>query len=130
MTQELQVSTNHMIYLHESPVNRVFIGILYGYKGLIQLISLLLAFRIRNIKVKGLDDAKYIVSAVYITTISIVIITMTFYVLREYLTVYISTTTLVIFLSTTAILGLVFIPKVCTPLTYEAVQSTVACNSL
>ena len=55
------------------------------------------------------------ISTVYITTIGIVIITMTFYVLREYLNIYTATITLTIFFSTTVILGLIFIPKVCIP---------------
>ena len=111
--QELMVSTDHMIYLHESLIHKVFVGILYGYKGFIQLIALLLAFRTHDIKVKGLDDAKYIISTVYITTIGIVIITMTIYVLREYLNISTATIALTVFFSTTVILGLVFIPKVC-----------------
>ena len=109
------VSTDHMIYLHESPVHKVLVGILYGYKGIIQLIALIMAFRTRDIKVKGLDDAKYIISTVYITTVGIVITTVTLYVLREYLNISTATLTLTIFFSTTVILGLVFIPKVCIP---------------
>ena len=112
--QELQVSTDHMIYLSESSIHYIFIAILYGYKGLLQLIALLLAFRTRNIKVKGLDNAKYIISTVYITTIGIVIIAMASYLLREYLNVYTAVVTLSLFSSTSVILVLVFIPKVST----------------
>ena len=74
-----------MTYIHESPVHTVFIGLMFSYKGLIQLIALFLAFRTHDIKVKGLDDTKCIITAVYIATINIVLYTMTFYVLFEYL---------------------------------------------
>lgn len=106
------MSTDHFIYLLDSPVQKIFIAILFGYKGVLQLIALLLAFRTRNINVKGLDDAKYIISTVYITTIGIVVITMTFFVLREFLIVYTAIISLTIFFATAVILGLVFIPKV------------------
>ena len=110
--QELHVSTDHFIYLLDSPVQKIFIAILFGYKGVLQLIALLLAFRTRNINVKGLDDAKYIISTVYITTIGIVVIAMTFFVLREFLIVYTAIISLTLFFATAVILGLVFIPKV------------------
>ena len=110
--QELQVSTDHMIYLNESKIHYIFIAILYGYKCLLQLIALLLAFRTRNIKVKGLDNAKFIISTVYITTIGIVLIAMASYLLREYLNIYTAVMTLSLFFSTSVIIGLVFIPKV------------------
>lgn len=106
------MSTDHMIFLHISPVQNVFIPILYGYKGLLQLIALLLAFRTPNIKVKGLDDAKFIISTVYMTTISIVLVMMASFALREYLNIYTAIITIAVFFSTIVILGLVFIPKV------------------
>lgn len=110
--QDLRKSTDHFIYFLDSSVQKIFTAILYGYKGVLQLIALLLAFRTRNIHVKGLDDAKYIISTVYITTIGIVVITMSFYVLREFLIVYTATVSFTLFFTTAVILGLVFIPKV------------------
>lgn len=101
-----------MNFIHVSPVHRVVIGLLFGYKLILQLVSLYLAFRIHDVKVKGLDGTKCIISAVYITTINIILLTMTFYVLRRNLTTYTAFITLIIFFLTTAILGLVFIPKV------------------
>ena len=106
------MSTDHVIYFLDSSAQKIFIAVLYGYKGVLQLIALLLAFRTRNINVKGLDDAKYIISTVYITTIGIVVIAMTFYVLRDFLNVYTATVSLTLFLVTTVILGLIFVPKV------------------
>ena len=101
-----------MIYIFDSTVRTVFIAILYGYKGLLQLIALLLAFRTRSVRVKGLDDPKYIVSTVYITSIGIVVIAMATFALREYLNVYTAIVCIALFFSTAVILGLVFIPKV------------------
>ena len=110
--QDLHVSTDHFIYLLDSSIRSIFSAILYSYKGVLQLIALLLAFRTRNINVKGLDDAKYIISTVYITTIGIVVITMTSFILREFLIVYTAIMSLTLFFATAVILGLIFIPKV------------------
>ena len=96
----------------ESSVHVVFIGLLFGYKLILQVLALCLAFRTHNIKVKGLDDAKCIITAVYVTTINIVVFTMAFYALTGHLNTYIAVTTICIFISTTMILGLIFIPKV------------------
>ena len=101
-----------MTYVYENSVHKVIIGLLYGYKILTQLIALFLAFCVHNVKVKGLDDAKYIVTIVYIITINIVLVTMTFYVLKGYLNTHIAVFTLLVFFGTTVTLGLVFIPKV------------------
>ena len=101
-----------MIYFFDSSIRTIFIAILFGYKGVLQLLSLLLAFRTRSIKVKGLDDPKFIVSTVYITTIGLVVITMATFVLRAYLNIYTAIVCIALFLSTVVILGLVFIPKV------------------
>ena len=74
--------------------------------------AMFLALCTHDIKVKGLDDAKCIIAAVYFTTINLLLVTMTFYVLREFLITYTAMFTLLIFFSTTVILGLVFIRQV------------------
>lgn len=101
-----------MNYIHVSSVHRAIIGLLFSYKLILQLVALYLALRTHDVKVKGLDGTKCIISAIYITTINIVLITMTFYVLRRHLITYTAIITLVVFFSTTVILGLIFIPKV------------------
>ena len=101
-----------MTYVYDSIVRQIIIGLLYSYKLLIHMAAMFLALCTHDIKVKGLDDAKCIIAAVYFTTINLLLVTMTFYVLREYLITYTVMFTFLIFFSTTLILGLVFIPKV------------------
>ena len=105
------MSTDHVIYIYDSLTNKIFLGLLYSIKGLFQLIAMLLALCTHDIKVKGLDDAKYIIAAVYITTINLMLAAMTTYILAENLYTYATTTFLLISYSTTLILGVVFIPK-------------------
>ena len=108
-----------MIYILESPTHKVFIGLLFVYKVLLQLLALFLAFCTHKVKVKGLDDTKCIITSIYVTTINVALVTMTFYFLKEYLSVYASIFTLLIFVSTTLILGLIFIPKVAKQIIYS-----------
>ena len=56
---------------------------LYGYKIALQAIALLLAFSIRKVKVKGLDDAKYIGAAIYVTSIVLAVIIVATYSLKD-----------------------------------------------
>ena len=90
----------------------IALGVLYGYKGLLQVVAILFAFSIRKVKVKGLDDAKYIAIAVYVTSIVTAMIIVATYSLvdfRNALSIVLCTG---IFLGATSILMLVFIPKV------------------
>ena len=90
----------------------VVYAVLYGYKGLLQLIALLLAFRTRKVKVKGLDDSKYIAAAIYITSIVLAVTTVSTYTLMDYVNAYPAVVGLGFLLGTTMILGLVFVPRV------------------
>ena len=90
----------------------VLYAVLYGYKGLLQLFALLLAFRTRKVKVKGLDDSKYIAAAIYITSIVLAVTTVSTYTLMDYVNIYPAVVGMGFLLGTTMILGLVFVPRV------------------
>ena len=75
--------TNNFIYVCDSNSRSIFLGVLYGYKMVLQAISLLLAFSIRKVKVKGLDDAKYIAAAIYVTSIVLAVIIVATYSLKD-----------------------------------------------
>ena len=90
----------------------ISLGVLYGYKALLQVIALAFSFSIRKVKIKGLNDAKSIALAVYVTSIVTTVIIVSFYSLKEYLNAYAALFSLGFFIGTTAILCLIFIPKV------------------
>ena len=69
----------------------------------IQLVALLLALCTHNIKVKGLDDAKYIIAGIYLTTINVLASAMTTYALSEYLSTYTAMFVLMTFFATSLI---------------------------
>jgi len=88
------------------------IGILFGYKLILQVACLYLAFAIRKVKVKGANNAKYVGAAVYLTSIVLVILILSNYTLQDYVNVYVILTNTCLLVGTTAILGLVFWPLV------------------
>ena len=103
---------NNFIYICESTARDIFLGVLYGYKMLLQIIALLLAFSIRKVKVKGLDDAKYIGAAVYLTSIVQAVIIVATYTLKDFINVFAALFCTLYLVGTTVILILVFVPLV------------------
>ena len=63
-------------------------------------------------RVKGLNDAKYIAAAVYVTSIVTAVIIVSLYSLKTFLNLYAALFGLGFFIGTTVILLLVFVPKV------------------
>ncbi len=47
----------------------VWLAISYAYKGLLQLIAMLMAFHTRRVKIKALNDSKEIAAIIYINSI-------------------------------------------------------------
>ena len=89
-------------------------GVLYGYKAVLQVIALVFSFSIGKVKIKGLNDAKFITVAVYVTSIVTAVIFVSLYSLKTYLNLYATLFSFGFFVGTTVILVLVFLPKVCT----------------
>ena len=112
LPQELRVITEYFIYVCSSTTRNIFLGILYGYKMLLQAIALVLAFSTRKVKVKGLNDAKYIAAAIYVTSIVLAVIVVATYSLNEFVNAYPALFCTGFLIGTTFILGLVFVPKV------------------
>ena len=102
----------YFLYVCESDGQVIVYAFLYGYKGLLQVIALILAFSTRKIKVKGLNDSKYIAAAIYITSIVLAVTTVSTYTLMDYVNVYPAVVGIGFLLGTTMILGLVFVPRV------------------
>ena len=74
--------------------------------------TLVLAFFIRKVKVKGLNDTKYILAAIYLSSIVLAVIIVSTYSLNEFINVNAAVFCTGFFIGTTVILGLVFGPKV------------------
>ena len=101
-----------LFYACDSKIRDIALGVLYGYKALLQIFALIFSFSIRKVKVKGLNDAKYIAAAVYVTSIVTAVIIVSLYSLKAFINLYAALFSLGFFIGTTAILILVFVPKV------------------
>lgn len=110
--QEFEIITNNFIYICDSTAHDIFLGVLYGYKMLFQVVALLLAFSIRKVKVKGLDDAKYIGAAIYVTSIVLAVIIVATYSLKDVINGFAAVFCTGFLLGTSVILALVFVPLV------------------
>ena len=111
-TQVRGIVYEYFFWFCDSTSRDICLGLLYGYKALLQVIALVFSFSIRKVKIKGLNDAKSIALAVYVTSTVTAVIIVSFYSLKEYLNVYATLFCLGFFIGTTAILCLIFIPKV------------------
>ena len=74
--------------------------------------ALVFSFSIDKVKGKGLNDAKYITVAVYVTSIVTAVIFVSLYSLKTFLNLYAVLFSFGFFIGTSVILGLVFLPKV------------------
>ena len=90
----------------------ILFAILYGYKALLQGTALVLAFRTRKVKVKGLDDSKYIAAAIYVTSIVLAVVIISTYTLRDNVNTFPALVGMGLLVGTTMILALVFLPRV------------------
>ena len=100
----------YFLYVCESEGQLILYSILFGYKGVLQALALLLAFRTRHVKVKGLHDSVYIAASIYVTSIVLAVIIVSTYTLRDYVNAHPAVVGLGLLLGTTMILALVFLP--------------------
>ena len=103
---------NDFVYICDSKVQQIVVGFLYAFKLILQVVALVLAFLTRKVKVKGLDDAKYIAAIIYITSIVIAIIAVCEFSLSQYINVYAVIFSSGLFVAPTCVLALVFMPTV------------------
>lgn len=110
--QALSITTLYFTYVCNSTARDSFLGILYGYKMVLQIIALVLALSTHRVKVKGFNDAKYIAAVIYVTSIEVAVILICMYTLSGFVNGFVAAIGTVDLLGTTFTLGLVFVPKV------------------
>ncbi|KAL5499598.1 hypothetical protein EMCRGX_G011046 [Ephydatia muelleri] len=92
---------------------RIWQIILLSYKGFVQVLSIPLAFGARKVPIKGLNDSVYIISIVYITSVSLAVIIACFATLNNQgrVNTLAAVYSIGFWISATIILLLVFVPK-------------------
>ena len=114
--QVLEVATQFNMYLcatkDHSYIRTVTIAIIYLLKGILQIFALFFAFQTRQVKVKGLKDAKFIAAIVYITSFQLVVYLIATLLLREYLVSFAVVFGSGLLIGATTIMGCIFLPGV------------------
>ena len=91
----------------------IWIIIAYGYVLLTQIVSIFLAFRTRKVKVKVLNDSKFIALIIYITSVIVTIMIIGAVTLDDFINIDAAVFSGLFLAFTTVVLTLVFVPKVC-----------------
>ena len=90
----------------------VWLAISYGYKGLLQLVAMFMAFHTRRVKIKTLNDSKEIAVIIYINSIILALLAVVEFALSKHYDVHAALFGLALLVGPTVFLLLVFVPKV------------------
>ena len=90
----------------------IWLSISYAYKGILQIIGIFMAFHIRKVKIKALNDSKETAAVIYINTIILITLIASAFALDDYHNGHAAIFGLAIFIDATLFLGALFVPKV------------------
>ena len=90
----------------------MWLAVSYTYKGLLQILAMFMAFHVRNVKIKALNDTAQIVMIVYINSIVLITIVVSYFFLSSYHNTYATFFATSMLVGATVFLSLIFIPKV------------------
>ena len=103
---------DYSVYICTSNTVLIWQGIVFGYKALLQIIAIFLAFGTRKVMIEGLNDAKYIAGIIYVTSIVLAVLIVSFVTLEVYLNALAAVYSTGFTILATLIIGFIFIPKV------------------
>ena len=118
----LNCKCHWIIQAHQLPViigvcdsdgSLIWLPILFVYKGLTLLAGLFLAFETRKVKIKSLNESRFVAMSVYGTVVVSIALTPIGFLLENYSTTQYAIIGITILLSTSLILGFVFVSKAC-----------------
>ena len=89
----------------------IWIPVLFAYKGAVLLAGLFLAFSTRKVKIKSLNESRFVAMSIYGAVIVSIALTPIGFLLEKHPTTQYALTGITILLSTSLILGLVFVTK-------------------
>ena len=113
LLQVFRVKYQYFIFVCTSTERQITLGILYGYKALLQILAVILALKTRKVQVKGLDDSMYIIAATYLSSLVLLAVIIMTYTASDLINTYAVVSSTCFILGSTMIVGIVFIPKVC-----------------
>ena len=92
--------------------SNIWLPVFLGYKGIILLAGLFLAFETRKVKIKSLNESRFIAMSVYGAVVVAITLTLIVFWLRNFPTVQYALFGIMIMSTITLILGLIFVARV------------------
>ena len=86
--------------------------LIFIYLALLQIVGIVLAFQTRKVKIRVLNDSKFVAALVYISSIVLVVIVLITFILRSYINISAALFSGGIMILATVFLVLMFVPKV------------------
>ena len=110
--QDDQVTHANFVFVCLSDGAVVWLALSYVYKALLQLVAMFMAFYTRRVKIKALNDSKEIAVVIYFNSITLTLLAVVEFSLKEYHEVYAALFSLALLVEASVFLTLIFIPKV------------------
>ena len=101
-----------VVYRCTSPTEPYWVGVLFGYKVIFQAIGVFLAFKIRKVKIRGLNESREVSAITSITSAVLVTIIVVSFAFGDYVDVGAATYGFGLCTATTVVLLLTFGSKV------------------
>ena len=102
----------HYTYVCTVSNSLVWVGLSFGYKGLLQIVAMFMAFHTRRVKIAALNDSKEIAVIIYINSIILIVMAGSEFVLEHYHNAHSALFGLALLIQATMFLGVLFIPNV------------------
>lgn len=118
------IVTIYSIYICDSYNRTITNSVIYGCKALLQVMALIFAFSIRKVNIKGLDDSPFIIAAIYVSSIVLAVILVSFITLKDFENVFAVVYCTGFFIGATAMLLLIFVPKVLSHTTRDLINTS------
>ena len=95
-----------------APAEPYWLGVLFGYKIIFQAVGVILAFKIRKVKIRGLNESREVSAILYITSSILAVTIVAVFFLGEYIDVEATIFGFGLCTATTVVLALTFVTKV------------------
>ena len=110
--QDDQVTHANFVFVCLGEDAVVWLALSYIYKALLQLVAMFMAFSTRRVKIKALNDSKEIAVVIYFNSITLTLLAVVEFALKQYHEVYAALFSLALVVEASVFLTLIFIPKV------------------
>ncbi|XP_019859319.1 PREDICTED: gamma-aminobutyric acid type B receptor subunit 2-like, partial [Amphimedon queenslandica] len=111
VNEEGKVQRNYVYVCNKQIGTIIWLGVSFGYKGILQVLAIFMAFHTRRVKVKLLNESMETATIIYINSIIIVSLIVTEFTLPTHHNIYSALFGLGLLIEATLFVGLIFIPK-------------------